>query len=355
MIGNGRDEVTASTRSVSFRDNVDQNSNASNQSSSSHGEAAPLLRKSSSAADSVDGVLSSTRSVDSSSAGGYFGFSSHWLNTANLDAKEVFRSERERAVEKGVVQAAFLIRDAVLGESENPSKGTYDPYLHPENSIRNLLSLVFRQILSNRYLRKLSFVAVWSLALLTCVEPPSWCRDGYNGDESLNCQVVMALRGPAASAETNETTTNLTGAAFPGEDDVEYYPSSHFILLSKEQSIMIEWICLSVFSLVLLFRIGRDGCSLFRFLRRGPARTIRSLQLCAIAMLLVGLRFEYSLFQPFARLLLLGTNLKIIYQEVQTTLEIVSARTNYALALLCNRSNCYIEYTLPLLSFSYHK
>ena len=343
MMGNGSDDVTASNRSVSFRDNVDQNRNASNQSSSSHGEAAPLLRKGSSAEEDTDSVLSSTRSVGSSSAGGYFSFSKHWLNTANHDAKEVFRSERERAVEKGIVQAAFLIRDAVLGESENPSKGTYDPYLHPENSIRNLLSLIFRQILSHRYLRKLSFVAVWSLALLTFVEPPSWCRDGYNDDESMNCEVIMALRGPAASSETNRTTINFTGAAFPGEDDVEYYPSSHSILLTKEQSNIIEWICISIFSLVLLFRIGRDGCSLFRFLRRGPAQTIRLLQLLAIAMLISGLTFECTFLQPFSRLLLLGTTLKILYQEVQTTLEIVSRSTVQGPTIfwiyVCNRSS----------------
>ena len=329
MNHNGNDaSASASDASVDF-----QNSERS------LGEGEPLLRSSS--------VISSTRSVDSTSGGGYFGFSSHWLNTANRDRQELFRSERDRAVEKGIVQAAFLIRDAVLGESENPSKGTYDPYLNPENSVRNLLSLIFRQILSHRMLRKLTYAVVWTLALLTFVEPPRWCRDGYDGDESQNCQVLFHLKGPAAGSETldeNNATTTVSE-----EDFVEYYPSTNSMLLTREQSNMIEWICISIFSLRIIFLIGRDGCSLARYLRRGPAQTIRLLQLLAIGMIFLGLWFEYTFFQPFARLLLLGTLLKILHQEVETTLEIVRK----ALWVMNTVLSCIVLYCLMKSSFTY--
>lgn len=292
----------------------------SERSTTTTGEAASLLR-SSSAADSE--VASSTRSVESS-GGNYFSFSSHWMNTANLDNKELFRSERDRAVEKGIVKAAFLIRDAVLGDSENPSMGTYDPYENPEHSVRNLLSLVFRQILSHRSIRQISNAVVWTVALLTFVEPPRWCRDGYNGDETQTCQVLFDMRGPAAGSEallsdnTNNTTANISIDGY-----VEYYPSTNSLLLTREQSNIIEWICISIFSLRILLLIGRDGCSLPRFLRRGPAQVIRLLQLLAIGSIVLGLWFDYTLFQPFARLILLGTILRTLHQELHTTLQIL--------------------------------
>lgn len=48
--------------------------------------------------------------------------------------KELTKSERELLALKrpGVGKAAFLIRDAILGDVENPAKGTYNPYANEE-------------------------------------------------------------------------------------------------------------------------------------------------------------------------------------------------------------------------------
>jgi len=257
----------------------------------------------------------SGRSTRSSSC---WGFSSHWFNTGIQNDKG-FLSERNRAVEKGIVKAAFLIRDAFMGESENPSMGTFDPYADPNDSLRNFLSLVFRQVLASRWLRTLTFAATWILVLLTFVEPPRWCRYGYNGDASITCEQLFKMKGPPASIQN-------TTATLPEEDSVEYYPTTRSILLTPEQSNVVEWVCISFFTLIVLFRIGRDGCSLVRYLRRGPAFTIRLLQVLAIVTMITGLCTKFTLFQPFARLLLLGTMLKILHQEVQTTFEIVSGK-----------------------------
>ena len=253
-------------------------------------------------------VGSSTRSTASSTGGGYLSFSSHWLDRAAAKSKQdkdSFRNEQEHAVEKGIVQAAFLIRDAVLGESENPSKGTYDPYMHPGNPIINLVSLIFRQILSYRLLRQFLYGSTWALALLTFVEPPRWCRIPSKGD---NCQALFSLQGPPAII-ANET-------AVMADEVVDYYPNSRSLFLSTSQSTCLELSLVSFVSLIILLRIGRDGCSLTRYLRHGPAQLVRLFQVVAVVLIYIGLWTQRFYFQPFARLLLLGTLLQSLHHEV---------------------------------------
>ncbi|CAB9519938.1 expressed unknown protein [Seminavis robusta] len=141
---------------------IDEHDTAGRNSMDSVGEKDSLLKSSSRVSD----IASSTRSTASSTGrNSYWTFSSHWLDTAAVK-RDRFQSERERAVDRGIAKAAFLIRDAVMGESENPSQGTYDPYQNPENKIRNLLSLVFRQILSYRLLRQLLYGCAWGLSIV---------------------------------------------------------------------------------------------------------------------------------------------------------------------------------------------
>lgn len=289
-------------------------------STDSLGEETPLLKHASTSGMS-DSVGSSTRSDGRSSI---IGFSRHWLNTKD-GGRDKFSSERDRAVDRGVVQAAFLIRDAVLGESENPSKGTYDPYANAENSLRNLASLVFRQILCSRLLRQTLVCVVWCLALLTFVEPPRWCNGGMEGNASRNCEALFYLQGPAAGSG-NETATEDTF--------VDYYPSSKSNLLTRDQTNVLEFIGASFVTLIILFRIGRDGCSLFRYLRKGPALVVRALQIVALAGIYAGLYTGYTFFQPFARLLLLGTFLISVHQEVATTLLVLPEVFNICSLLL---------------------
>jgi hypothetical protein len=313
MNGNGLDNG-ALHRSVSIA--------TSTRSSTGLGEEAPLLGTADTAL--TESFIDSTRSTESSSAvGGYFGFSSHWLDTANVERQETFQSERERAVEQGIVQAAFLIRDAVLGESENPSQGTYDPYLYPENSIRNLFSLVFRQILAHRPLRNGLIAAVWIQALLTFIEPPRWCSKGFRGDQDLTCHALFRMNGPAAGSNTTS------------EEDYEYYyPSSHSLFLTLTQSHIIEWICLVFISAIMLCRIGRDGCSLTRYLRKSPAQRVRIIQLVSIVVLFFGLCTGKDTLQPFARLTLLGTFVPSLHLEVKTTLKVLPEVMNVFLLLV---------------------
>jgi hypothetical protein len=286
----------------------------------SHNDEKEALLRSSSSVCASD-VGSSTRSTASSTAGRYLSFSSHWLDTAAAkrgEGKDVFRTERDRAVENGIVQAAFLIRDAVLGETENPSEGTYDPYMNPEKAMINLFSLIFRQILSYRLLRQMLYGSAWGMVLLTFVEPPRWCTSGHHGDnpnDSDGCQSLFSLQGKPAASDS--------GNSVLADEVVDYYPNSRSVLLTRTQSNLFEFILVSFVSLIILLRIGRDGCSLTRYLRRGPAQLTRSLQIVAVGLIYLGLWMEDAFFQPFARLLLLGTLLKRLHHELVTSFLVV--------------------------------
>jgi hypothetical protein len=306
--GNDGSDITAATYDQDIGDIANRNTL---DSFSGHDEKEALLHSSSSGR--VSDVGSSTRST-ASSVGGYLSFSSHWLDTAAAkrgEGKDTFRSERERAVDNGIVQAAFLIRDAVLGEHENPSSGAYDPYMNPGNSMINLFSLIFRQILSYRLLRQMLYWSAWGLVLLTFVEPPRWCTIGHHGND---CQGLFSLQGKPAGSD-NETVLV--------DEVVDYYPNSRSVLLTPTQSNFIELILVSFVSLIILFRIGRDGCSLSRYLRRGPAQLVRSLQIVAVALIYFGVWKDFSFFQPFVRLLLLGTLLQRLHQELATSFLVV--------------------------------
>ena len=302
----------------------DKNGNKNESARSVSFEDTPLLMRSGS-----EEVNQSNRSTgsDPSAGGGYFGFSSHWLDTADSQRQESFRSERDRAVQKGVTQAAFLIRDAILGESENPAQGTYDPYLHPENRFRNLLSLIFRQIISTRILRQMLYVAAWMLGILTFIEPPRWCSDGFQGDPNMNCHVLFKMMGSPA------TSDNATISA-DEENYVEYYPNAHSLFLYQHQSKIIESICISYVTFMTICRIGRDGFSMTRYLRKGPAQTIRSLQLVSIVSIIFGLCCtQQSVLQPFARLLLLSTLTTSVQQEAKTLIKVLPEVMNILVIL----------------------
>lgn len=199
------------------------------------------------------------------------------------------QSEREQALERpGVGQAAFLIRDAVLGEVENPSEGAYIPYSTNEE-FRNVVSIACRRICANRPFRRLVDVVVWLLVLLSLVEPPSWCRwsfdradaltddDGIDNDFTTNwhCEQILGRRGPPAD--------DLQSSV-----DVEYYPNWGMMLVTRYEALMVELACLSLIVVFILLRIGRDGMSFQRYLRKGTSRYPRIAELVAVVCLIIG-------------------------------------------------------------------
>jgi hypothetical protein len=85
------------------------------------------------------------------------------------------RSERDDALLKeGVGKAAFLLRDAVLEDVENPAKGAFDPYANMNDEreqLRSAISVFCHRLCSSRPLVNLFHAACSCLVLLTFVEP----------------------------------------------------------------------------------------------------------------------------------------------------------------------------------------
>ena len=214
---------------------------------------------------------------------------------------------RNRSLERhGVGQAAFLIRDAVMGTTESSSLGAYDPYRHPNNYWLNTWSIVCRRLSSSRSVRRFKSAILCVLVLLGIVEPPNWCRSLIRAGENVSrsdyletgrCYELMTARGPPAG---------------DGDEDVDYYPNTSTMFLTATQSNIIESICLVFLWIFILSRIGRDGMSLPRFFRPGPMCSVRCIEISALALLTSELILEmtntigwHRFFTPYIRILLL--------------------------------------------------
>jgi hypothetical protein len=237
-------------------------------------------------------------------------------------------SQRERALAReGVGAAAFLIRDAVLGEMEShdPAHGVYDPYQHPERKLRNNISIASRRLTSYRPLLHFMRFVTWTLVLLTFIEPPAWCRQkGINDDHTTlaGCPAYFAAEGiPASNSNSTDTKS------------VSYYPSSGALFITGTQSIRIEAVCLAFMSLFLLLHLGRDGMSLKRYFRAGHSGVNRTVQFVSLILLTVGLLADYRPHHPVTRLVLLATILPGCRRDLQILIHMLPEITN-VLALL---------------------
>jgi hypothetical protein len=248
----------------------------------------------------------------------------------------VTETERQEALQhKGVGQAAFLIRDAVIGSSENPSEGAYDPYKNPDRPNMNQISIFCRRVCSLRPYRRFLDTILWILILLTFFEPPNWCRylirEGETIDEDFvltvgRCHELMAARGPAAG------NSSLV---------VDYYPNtSTSTLLTARQSHIVESICLVCLWTFVLLRIGRDGFSLRRFLRRGPAQVARYLSFVSLSCLSLGLIYDMCTqmdkkrpLTPYLRMLIFVSSNRDCLREVKTLLYMMPEVTNVLIIL----------------------
>lgn len=229
-------------------------------------------------------------------------------------------SARDEALQReGVGRAAFLIRDAVIGEdAENPAEGAYDPYEYQssEFELRNTISIVCHRICSYRPVLRFFRATCWILVLLSFIEPPSWCeipgRDDSSSEDSLaTCSVLLNSYGiPAGSNGTSE--------------HVQYYPSTRANRISKSQSLQVETVCVIIILLVLLLRIGRDGMSLTRFFRKGPSRLVRVTQLGSLLMLITGLVVGQTRHHVYARLLIaLSLNDFGTHREIRSLIRVL--------------------------------
>jgi hypothetical protein len=229
--------------------------------------------------------------------------------------EQISPSEREKVLDRpGVGPAAFLIRDAVLGNVENPYESGYDPYSKSENKLRNTLSIVCDRLSAYDGMNRLLHASAWILALLSFIEPPYWCRnstlaivlEGAEENKFGTCGVLLSARGVA-----------------PDGSDFAYYPNSGSMWLTKEESAMVESVFLSVVTFFLLLKLGRAGFELKRFFRPGICRLNHGLQCISIFLIYGGLCFKYTDHHPFFRLILLGTFMRNFQREAKTLIKMV--------------------------------
>jgi hypothetical protein len=227
------------------------------------------------------------------------------------------KSERAEALMlQGVGPAAFLIRDAVMGVEESLHDGHYDPYADKENETRSLLSIICGRLTGNRNLMLCLNGSAWILALLSFVEPPCWCRgiqipDGVTHKFG-SCGVLLSATGPSTDADNVDETW------------VEYYPNSSSMLLTVGQSMAVEWILVSIVTLFLLIRLGREGFQIRRFFRKGRNRLVRTVQCVSVILLFVGLIKNQTYHHPFVRLVLLASFMTDSHLELVTLFKMVS-------------------------------
>lgn len=234
--------------------------------------------------------------------------------------------EKEHALKNlGIGPAAHLIRDAVLGE-RSPEL-YYNPYENPDRPIRNFLSALCARWVTNRWMVRLQLASAWALVMLTFIEPPAWCRtsdleivQGQELDDFGTCGVILRSRGSAAD----------------GSEGVQLYPNASSMLLTPSQARLVEASCLGIASLFLLGRWGRAGFDLGRFFQPGIVRRINLLQLAMLGYLSVAVMLHRTTYNPFGRLILLGTYLKSFQKELWSLFRMVSS-----FACKCPRSQSF--------------
>lgn len=257
-----------------------------------------------------------------------------WHRSPPPSLRERARPGRGLCAGGRVGAAAYLIRDAVLGSDrvEDPAAGAYDPSRALDSSpsspsrtvvVIDAVAVACRRWCRSGTLRRVLHAAVGMLVALTFLEPPHWCRhhrvvDDDDGAEHFGCAAVWGATGVPAGAATD---------GGEGTGSVEYYPNTGSnTWLTVAQSHTIEAVCGAVVALVLLLRVGRDGLSLPRYLRRSPVRRNRLIQLFCVAALPTGLLLErwspapdnkYTLYHAYLRLLLLYSFLGASQREIE--------------------------------------
>lgn len=231
-------------------------------------------------------------------------------------------SERERALrEPGVGHAAQLIKDAVIGHQDAPYEGYYDPYRNEQRVVRNTISIVCGRLVVQ--LRGAVLFFSWLLFILTFIEPPHWCRELGLGlqivaDAELedpeygDCKIVLGARGTTAD----------------GEEKQQLYPNASSMLLTINQSKNVELLSTLFIALYLLFGFADDGFYPRLFFYPGKKRYIHGLQCFLVASLFASSVFDYTAqqYNPFLRMLVLGSFLQSFQRELRTFLKMVRVR-----------------------------
>ncbi|KAL7471996.1 hypothetical protein ACHAXS_012301 [Conticribra weissflogii] len=223
---------------------------------------------------------------------------------------------RQRALkEEGVGQAAFLIRDAVIGHQDAPYEGYYDPYSNEDDKVRNAISVVCGRLVVQ--CRGFVVLVGWIMFSLSFFEPPHWCRDMTNLDLPEGADVNTNGYG------TCEYLLYARGTTADGEEDQQYYPNSISMLLTVSQTQIVELACLIVISMYMLVRFADDGFVPSLFFYPGQKRLRHTVQISVLVSLFAGNLAGGTKLNPLMRMLILGSFLRSFQREFWTFLEMI--------------------------------
>jgi hypothetical protein len=245
-------------------------------------------------------------------------FMSSARSISSLLTNELNSTERKDALENtGIGPAAHLIRDAVLGESDGISETWgYDPHAHPDQPVKNFVCVLCARLVAYHWMVRFLLATAWTLALVTFLEPPQWCRDS---------DLEIAQGGVDHKFGTCGVILDSTGTAVDGEENVQYYPNSSSMFLTLEQSRTVEWVCLFILTSFLILRLGRDGFEFHRFFHSGYNRLVHCLRCLLLVCLYTALITKNPRFSPFLRLVMLGTYLPKFQKELLLLIKMVRA------------------------------
>lgn len=188
---------------------------------------------------------------------------------------------------------------------ENPAEGAYNPYKDESKTFLNTVSIQCRRWCSNATFLRVLHTTVLFLLLLTFFEPPLWCRD--------RCDDLLHLQGMPAGSTSKEQVAYL-------------YPATRVIFLTTNQSMWIESFCLLAIAIGVVLRIGRDGLSLERYLRKSAVRLNRITQLVCLLLLSVGIVGSNTTWNPYLRMIMALSFLTDSQREIQVLIGMLPVR-----------------------------
>lgn len=239
---------------------------------------------------------------------------------------QVLNERQEALKEPGVGHAACLIKDAVTGRQDAPFEGYYNPYLNKDMSCRNMMSVIGGRLVIQ--LDGWVKFACWILFLLTFFEPPKWCRDASHIQSVVDDYYKDAEQAYSNISSTEEygdckILLNAHGTTADLEENQQLYPNSGTMWLTISQSKIIELTCVFVITMFMILRFADDGFDPRLFFYSGYKRLAHSIQCLVLVGLLVCTVVEDTTYNPFLRMLILGSFLRRMHRELRTFLKMI--------------------------------
>lgn len=215
-----------------------------------------------------------------------------------------------------VMLAASYLRDAILLTRSSSVSEYVDQYYTAHLDGDSTISHLSRRILKYRLVKSLVHGCVLCLILLSFIEPPSWCSNFNDGDETgaNYCDLVLKKKGIPSFYSNNS------------EPEIQdYYPNTGTNILNTNQSFMMEKFLVWVIAVYLIMKFSSYNFSMRKYFAMDAYSTtsmtsyaltvknlkmssfVRIVQSSSIVLLIIGLRSTYRPWSIFLRIIVFIT------------------------------------------------